>query len=323
MFREHVKRLLGVFTVLVILGGSLLVGCSDDADRIMSPDAQLKRQPKPPQVTSAMNSPTRIALGEKGKMYVSDFGAKVIWELKAKKDATITGSFPVDGYPLAVAWADGLVLVGNASTSTVDVYQASGWTWLRDLGGPGAVSDPTDIAVDVASGRVYVLDGQAGYIKVFDLHSGAPLLTISGPGTTEFSLTHPTGIAFDPGRNEILVSDYGDPTATGVPPRIKIFADDGSPVVSFSGRLGLLGQRFSFPQGLAVDAAGRILFADALAGEVHVLNRDTGETLEPLGTFGSGPGELWLPLDVVVDGKNRAYVTNNRPRRVEVFELGG
>ena len=322
--RGRVKHLVGVASAAAILAVALLAGCSDDADGPVSPTVQAKRQRPAPPLPTTMQSPARIALGPRGKMYVSDFGAQVIWELEADASGVrITGSIPVDGYPVGVAWANKLLFVGNASTGSVDVYRAKSGKWLHDLGGQGAIADPTDIAVDPHGRRVFVLDGQAGSVRVFDLKKGAPLYTISGPGTAEFDLTHPTGIAFDPVRGEVLVSDYGDPTTSGVPARIKIFTADGSPVVSFSGKQGMLGSRFSFPQGLAVDGAGRILFADALAGEIHVLDRDTGATLEKLGTFGSGPGELWLPLDLVVDENDSAFVTNNRPRRVEVFGLGG
>ncbi|MFQ5747758.1 MAG: NHL repeat-containing protein [Gemmatimonadota bacterium] len=221
-----------------------------------------------------------------------------------------------------MARSGGLLLVGNAETGTVDVYRAASGKWLRALGGPGAVNDPTDIAVDASAGTVFVLDGRGARVLVFDLASGALVRTISGPGLAASDLQAPTGIAFDPARGEILVSDYGDP-AMSVPPAVKLFAPDGTYLTEISGKAGMLGQRFSRPQGLAVDAAGRILLVDALAGEVQVLDRATGSLQATLGGFGSGPGQLWLPLDVAIGLQGRIYVTNNRAGRVDELPAAG
>jgi DNA-binding beta-propeller fold protein YncE len=150
------------------------------------------------------------------------------------------------------------------------------------------------------------------------------LYHVSGPGDDEFHLQNPTGITVDPSTNEILVSDYGDPTLFGVlgsDPRVKVLTYAGVGVVSYSGDSG--GRQYDRPQGLALNSSGHILVVDALAGEISVLERSTGATLATLGSFGTLPGELWLPLDVIVDDAATAYVTNNRLGRIEAFDLGG
>jgi DNA-binding beta-propeller fold protein YncE len=134
---------------------------------------------------------------------------------------------------------------------------------------------------------------------------------------------HPTAIAFDPVRREILVSDYGE-VDDFRDPRVQIFDESGNLVASISGKAGMIGYRFYRPQGLAVDAAGRILLVDAWSGQVLILDRTTGETVSTLGGYGTDPGELMLPLDLVIAGESSdVFVTNNRPGRIEVFAEGG
>ena len=94
--------------------------------------------------------------------------------------------------------------------------------------------------------------------------------------------------------------------------------------MTISGKAGMMGNRFSKPQGLAVDDAGHIFLVDCWLGYVLVIDRASGGTLKTLGAYGTDPGQLALPLDVVVDLRSKdVAVTNNRPRRIEVFPKGG
>ncbi len=292
--------------VIVVLGG-----CQETPGFQPESAALLGRGALPP--AAELQSPLRIAAHKSGSFFVSDYMAGMVFEVEVNlARAMITRAFDVSGRPLGVAAAGQLLLVGNAEAGSVDAYNAKNGKWLFSLGG---ITDPTDIAVDEKGRRAFVLDGRAGQVKIFNLKRGNLVGTISGPGVGEYDLTHPTGIAYD--RGQIIVSDYGDPSLS-VPARIKIFDTGGSSVIAFSGNA-----RFSRPQGLDVDSRGRIVFVEAVAGEVHVLDRESGATVGVVGGFGTNPGELWLPLDVVVDDTDQALVTSNRTRRVEILDLGG
>lgn len=306
---------------------SYSVGCLDRPPAEPSSteaEALTQRQPDAASVVPGeLLSPVRVAAGPKRTLFVSDFRAQKVFRLKASAGGVrIAEAFGVAGRPLGVAWARNRLFVGNASTGSVDVYQSRSGKWLYALGGQGAVGDPSDIALDPRRGLAFVLDGEEKTVKVFAMMKGDLRYTIAGPGLADHDLQNPTGIAVDPARREVLVSDYGDAAGSGPPPGVKIFSYDGTPVGFISGKSGMLAQRFSRPQGLAVDGEGRILLVDALAGEVLVVDRESGAVLETLGGLGSSPGELWLPLDVVVTGDLDLFVTNNRPRRVEFFRLG-
>lgn len=262
--------------------------------------------------TVPMQSPVRLACGPKGLLVVTDYNARAVFTVN-HADLKTVDAFAVPGRPTGIAWASGKIFVGNETTGTVEVYNPSG-QWLYDLGGAkGLVRQPNDIAVDKKSRRVFVVDGRDKVVKVFDM--SGPFLFAIGAG----HLANPTGIVLDEGREQVLVSDYGDPAAT-FSARVRIFDYAGNPVFSFGGRAG----GFSRPQGMAVDGEGHLFLADGLLGQILVFDQATGAGLKTLGEFGLGPGQLQLPLDVVLDPESKdLFVTNNRAARIEVFKAGG
>ncbi len=117
---------------------------------------------------------------------------------------------------------------------------------------------------------------------------------------------------------QLLVSDFGDQSDSDnpIPAAVHVYDLTGRRLNSFTGE-------FSRPQGLAVDAAGRIVVADSLRCELLLLDASTGELVGQLGGLGSDPGQLQLPLDVVIDpSTNDFFVTNNRLDRIESYRGG-
>jgi DNA-binding beta-propeller fold protein YncE len=86
----------------------------------------------------------------------------------------------------------------------------------------------------------------------------------------------------------------------------------------------MFGTRFSRPQGLAVDDSGHVFMVDCYSGEIMVFDRYTGKTLKTMAGYGTDPGQLRLPLDMVMNPSTKdIYVTNNRSATIEKFEKGG
>jgi DNA-binding beta-propeller fold protein YncE len=275
---------------------------------LMYPAFSPAAEPGRPAVELA--SPVRIAEGE-GVLFISDHRRKAVFVVNKRTLKTLR-SFPIDGAPVAVASHRGRIYVGNESRGRVEAYNPAG-KHLFDFGGPdsGAMR-PSDMAIDEGSGRLFVADSSARAVKIFDL-DGSLLQTIASP-----ALVNPTGIALDAESREIAVSDYGDP-ALKYPARVLVFDHAGNLLRTLWGRSA----GFSRPQGMAA-AGGRLYLADALAGKVLVLDRVTGAVVRTLGSFGSQPGQLMLPLDVSLDPvTGDVYVTNNRPGRIERFPEGG
>ncbi len=268
-----------------------------------------------------LRSPVRIAQAPGGDLFVSDYLQQSILLLR-EGDLAVRRWFRVDGRPVAVAWGRGRIFVGNESTGSVEVRNRAG-RWLYDLGhAKGLVRQPQDIAIDDGRGLAFVVDGWDKLVKVFDIN-GRLLFTMPGASAGDDRLRSPTGIAIDATREEILVSDFGDPGA-GIPARVEILDYRGAHLGQISGASGQRGYEFSRPQGLAVDEIGHVFVVDAMLGQVLVFDRTTGAGLKRLGTFGAGPGQLMLPLDLVIAGASKdVYVTSNRTAKVEVFRQGG
>jgi DNA-binding beta-propeller fold protein YncE len=186
------------------------------------------------------------------------------------------------------------------------------------------VLKPTDLAVDERERLVFVLDAGAMDVKVFT-YQGRLQQVFSGPGAGPGLLLNPTGIAVDPLRGEILVSEFGD--SDGGDAAIEIFDYAGNAVdqISGAGRCGFFGCSggFSRPQGVAVDAAGQIYLADMLLAQVLIFDRATKKIVNTLGGRDAGPPELRVPLDVALGAGGDVFVTSNRTGSVEVFRSGG
>ncbi len=273
--------------------------------------------------------PKRIAESNGGSLVVSDPSLGGIAAVD-QASLEILWVCPVPGEPLAVGTWNNLLFVGNATTHHVEVYRVAGpgkkIEFLYNLGAQEQATAtffqvPSDIAIDKQQRLVFVLDSASRQVNVFDVR-GSFLYTISPSG--EATLLSPTAIAVDETRQEVLVSDYGDPSGTffggaRTAARILFYTYNGTYLGQIDGA-----HRFARPQGLAVDDVGRVYVAEALLGQIFVFNRSTGEIVNKLGSFGEAPGQLQLPLDVVLDQKSGdLFVTNNMLQRVEVFRGAG
>lgn len=266
-------------------------------------------------------TPVRMVLAPSGRLLVTDAKAGMVFGVDP---ATLqpNEALRVGGKPVALGLAGNRVLVGNVATQTVEVFNPTGRFQYAFGGGPGAVQYPTDLAVDIDADLVFVVDAGAKQVKVFDLH-GRLERVISGPGPEPAQLQRPVGIAVDPSRREILVSDAG---TAGDHAAIKFFGYDGtySGEISGKGKCGMLGCSggFSTPQGLALDSQGRVYLADVLLAQILVYDRETGELLTALGGRHIGPPGLRVPFDVVIDENTDLYVTSYGTGTVEVFRNG-
>jgi hypothetical protein len=72
-------------------------------------------------------------------------------------------------------------------------------------------------------------------------------------------------------------------------------------------------------QSLSIDSLSRVHACDSYMNRVQILNPDTGGYITSYGSAGSGPGELSLPLDIVITDSNDVVVANAENKRVEVI----
>lgn len=276
-------------------------------------------EPNFPLLGGTFHYPARIHLTDTGWLLVTDIKRKALFRvdpITLKADQTL----PIKGKPIAVGMLGGEIYVGIEGMKAIEIFSTTG-TPMGFLATPGQIGFPTDLAIDMEAGLVFALDGTAGDVKVFDVAERSFLGSIGGG-----ELLLPTGVAVDPGRQEVLVSNYG---SASVAASVKVFSyaagTSGSLVATISGA-GDCGWfsctgGFSRPRGLAVHNA-RVYLTDVIYGQVLVFDR---ETLEQVGTLGSDDpalAELQVPSDVEINAQGDVFVTSSMNKSVVVFAGG-
>ncbi len=251
----------------------------------------------------AFNAPARLAVDAADRVYIADpkTGRIVVRDAEgrvvhAQTDLGAPSSVAVDGQDR--------IYVGDGTAGKVTVYSRD-WAPLFLLGqGDGEFTQPGDIAVDNATGNVYVTDTKAHRVNVYG-GDGKWLRSFGEEGRRDGQFNHPSGVFVT--ADAVLVADQRNG-------RIQRFDLDGN-------FCAVLGRRsVNYPQGIWVDNSGRILVADAFQGHVVVLD-DNGNKLGVIGEFGDAQGKLRTPQDVVMDSYGRLFVTSANGARVDIFGI--
>jgi outer membrane protein assembly factor BamB len=286
-----------------------------------------------------IQNPRRITEGPVGQLLVSDRRGWIVAVDQANLEPVWGFQLPQEGAPFGVAAWNQLVFVGNTETKNVEVYRLlepnGGTTTLNfeynlgDIaaGAMGSIRNPISISIARKAGLVFVLDGDDKKVKIFA--SDGPLINAFEPRDSAGELLSPVSLVVDETRQEVLVGDYGDPSGSSrakTPARILIYDYAGSLLFQIKGDNSThWSTQFARVQGMATSADGRIFVADPLGSRILVLDRVSGALVTELGQQGRQPGQLMLPLDVVLDQKTGdLFITNNQgARRVEVLRGAG
>jgi DNA-binding beta-propeller fold protein YncE len=263
--------------------------------------------------------PIRLAPDAAGNLYVTDPGHGEV--LVRAPDGRVLARRTGLGSPVSVAvHPSGAILVGDGAAGRVTAYGPD-WRPRFELGrGAGELGQPADIAVSAGDGAIYVTDSRAHQVKVYEAN-GLFRLAFGGQGAGDGQFQTPTGVFVDDARGEMLVSDQ-------LNYRIQVFDLQGTfrhclrgePGSFFGSFTGGGGRPLASPQGLWVDAAGRIYVADAFNGRVLVMDRG-GRVLRLIGDFGQAPGQLRVPMDLALDPAGRLFVSAANNARLEVYGI--
>lgn len=188
---------------------------------------------------------------------------------------------------------------------------------------------PAGVAVD-AKGNVYVADHANHRIRVV---SGNVVSTLAGSGlvglldgaaaTAKFN--SPSSVAVDKGK--VYVADYANHCIRVV---------SGNPATGYSvdtlAGSGLYGfqdgpaasARFRYPNGVAVDSAGKVYVADMYNHRIRVIVGNMVSTLAGSGTPGlkdgaGGSAQFDGPTGVAVDSAGTVYVADKHNDRIRVI----
>jgi DNA-binding beta-propeller fold protein YncE len=248
----------------------------------------------------------------------------------------------------------GRLYVVDTFLRTVHVFDVKGSAYYRFPPDDANLVSPIDIAIEHASGRIYISDSKAGVVKIFKA-AGKKFAGEIGKGVFE----RPTGIAVNPKTAELLVVDtlkatvfrfnLADHTLTGqfggngkapgelnfptnlfvnrdgiilvtdsLNFRIQEFTPDGKFLRGF-GSIGNRPGHFSRPKGVAVDSDGNIYVVDSLFDNVQIFDRDS-RLLMDFGRPGNDYGEFWLPTGIFIDPSDRIYVSDSYNKRIQIFQ---
>ena len=225
---------------------------------------------EPPVSTGTDHVPVYLAYNAlTNEVYVSDrpTGAIYIYDPNGTYQRTFDPGPAQKGWqPLGMTFdAAGNLYVTDVASNPqrVLVFDPLG-ALIRTIGTTAGFNFPNGVAVD-AAGNVYVTDGNNGRLVVIDATD--TVIAQVGRGVGEGNLGLPRGVAID-GRGQVYV---GDATGQGV--FVYGTAVPGEKSLAFLGFFGGQGASngtFQFPNGVAVDARGRLYVADSGNDRVQV-----------------------------------------------------
>lgn len=259
-----------------------------------------------PATSAQLNAPAGIALDPAGNLYIADAFNNRIRKVSNGTITTIAGNgnpgFGGDNgpatsaqlsTPLGVAvdsagnvfisdrFADRIRLVSNGVMTT---FAGGGSAFGSSLGDGGLatnarLSEPSGIAVS-STGSIYIVDARNNRVRkvsngvITTVAGGGDTLGDNGPATNA-QLSEPWGVAVDNGGNLFIADTYSHrvrKVSNGV---ITTVAGNGGP--SFDGGFGgdsgpATDAKLAFPNGLAVDATGKLYIADTGNNRIRLVS---------------------------------------------------
>ena len=169
-------------------------------------------------------------------------------------------------------------------------------------------ADPAAVAVDSASGTVYVANQSSGGAGTVSVLSESTLATVA---TVDVG-TNPDGIAFDSADNEVYVTNATSPGSVSVIPEVACNASTQSGCTSTTITAGL----GDGPAGIAVNPTGDTIYvANKGSGTVSVLSGTLGTVVATV-TLGTGTDPVGVSVD---SATGDVYVTDSGTAAVSVI----
>ncbi len=261
-------------------------------------------------LTEGISAPYRLAVNSEGTIYITDVNQKHI--VKYDKDFNYSGFINVGSKPSAIAInSSDEVFVGDAKTGIIyKLDENENATVFSTL-----INSPSSMVFD-SNNRLYIIDSRLKQVRVLDT-DGKFLRSI---GTKDF--IYPTAITYDPKNDRIFVSEHGglEGGYFGSPKvYIWIYDTDGNYLGKF-GSTGTGDGQFMKIQGMAVSQFNTFFIVDQSLSSISIFEENT-QYLNEFGEYGTVPGKLHTPMDVVFDYQGRTLVSSMGSGSVEVYYI--
>ncbi|MBT2557204.1 IPT/TIG domain-containing protein [Hymenobacter sp. ISL-91] len=277
----------------------------------LTPQGQLLQSFLLDAATVSYDEPTALAVDAAGNLYASSSQGWNIRKFSAAGAAMGTvGSFYGTRTLLACDAAGNLYATDrdHGGNSKLRKYNATGQlldTW-------GNLTTLTAGVLD-ASGYYYCYNPRVGNILRY-----APNGELLGPlPNSGAKMPYVEVLTIDPLGNLYLFSRGSSSTGVQVQKRDL----NGRLLAEFTSLGFELGSDYH-RAAMAADGAGNLYITDYYAGCVRRLGPQ-GQVLPPIGTWGTGEGQLWLPQAVALDAQGHVYATDNGGSRVQRFTPDG
>ncbi len=249
-------------------------------------------------------------------LYVADPGAKGVhrFDLKRERyDLIYAAGGTALISPVGLALGDaGEVYVSDSALATVFIIRP-GEKEAQPLTLRAPLSQPTGIAFDASSGRLFVVDTGAHRVNVFK-RDGALESSFGQRGTAQGEFNYPTLIWRTP-QGRLYVTD-------SLNFRIQSFDESGRFLAKFGG-LGDGTGDLPRQKGVATDRYGHIYIVDSLFHAVQIFD-ESGKFLLSIGGLGQERGEFRLPTGLFIGADDKIYIADSYNQRVQVLRyIGG
>lgn len=272
-------------------------------------------------VDQGLASPSDVAVAPDGRIYVVDgLSHQVkVFDPQGRPLFALGAQGHGDGqlmHPLGIDVApSGTVYVADSGNHRIQVFQADG-SFVRAFSLPPLESkpaDPTDLAVDEAADRAYIVDNDNHRILVYTLSDPKLLKTFGQAGSGERGFRYPFLITRD-AEGYLYIVDV-------INTRVQVLNAEGL-FVAFIGAWGVEKGQLYRPKGVASDRDGNVYVSDSYLGVVQVF-KTNGDFYAAIGESAGGKVKKFAsPVGLFVDHRKRLYVVEMLARKVSVYQLG-
>jgi sugar lactone lactonase YvrE len=259
--------------------------------------------------------PMTVVVNVNGEIFVGDPGSNGVHRFNLKEggyDLVLGPRGSPLPSPVALTGApEGEVYVVDSILDQVLVIRP-GSRFASPLNLKAELKQPTSVAVDPVTKRLYVVDAGSHAIKVFK-PDGTLYSEFGGRGRGNGQFNYPICIWLNGDR--LFVTD-------ALNFRVQIFDLEGRFISKF-GRIGDATGYFARPKGVSTDSFGHVYVVDSLLHAVQIFDQ-RGRFLLSFGSQGSGPGEFWLPTGIFIGRDDMIYIADSHNRRIQIFRyIGG